>query len=213
MEIEKTVSTSGPVIAEVPAGGRFKQDIERELVEGFIADDRNCVEKVIEKLYRRVFLNCLKVTRDASAAEDLSQDTFVKALKYRKSYEPKFRFINWLLKISTNLCIDFLNGKDKRESMTVCLKMFSATDCDAAEACAEIEDARAHLKIDSKVAEINFAAALETIPAECRIAFVSVHMMFLSYEEAAEMLSAPVGTVKSRVNRAKYFLAKILEKE
>lgn len=197
--------------AAAPKTGKNRSEIESALVEGFFRADRGCVEKIIVKLYRTVFLNCLKITRGAYDAEKLAQDTFVTALRARKKYDSKDEFIEWLLKISADLCIGHLKSEEEKRRPQANSKFFDSGG--GVMTKQDIEEAQSRLKIDFKTAEIAFATALEIVPADCRMAFICVHVLFLSYAEASDLLATPIETVKSRVNRAKYFLAKVLEKE
>jgi len=160
--------------------------------------------------YKPVYLNCLKITRDNSVAEDLTHDVFVRAFKYKTNYDPQHKFIFWLIKISTNVCLTYLNKKSKERYRNVYIEEL---DCEAGN-MKQLHDAlvdkKAGLVIEEKFENELVEEAILLLPLPYRIPVVYKYYYDMSYEEIAKMLDKPIGTIKFRLNRAKRQLAIML---
>jgi len=160
--------------------------------------------ELIRRYERPVFSLIYRMVRDRELAEDLSQETFVKVLNAIESYRPEYKFSSWIFKIANNASIDHLR---RRELPTLSLEgARDATTPERAEATAlQISD-RGESALDEMEAK-ELGGAIEKAIARLRPEYQSCillrHVEDKSYEEIAEILSLPLGTVKTYIHRAR----------
>ena len=167
--------------------------------------------ELVRRYERPIFSLLYRMVRDRELAEDLSQETFVKALNAIESYRPEYKFSSWLFKIANNAAIDHLR---RRELDTLSLEGSPhAVTPDAMEATALQIGDRAENPLDIVEAkelggEIERAIAL--LRPEYRACILLRHVDGRAYEEIAEMLDLPLGTVKTYIHRARNELRRLL---
>ena len=167
--------------------------------------------ELVRRYERPIFSLLYRMVRDRELAEDLSQETFVKALNAIESYRPEYKFSSWLFKIANNAAIDHLR---RRELDTLSLEGSPhAVTPDAMEATALQIGDRAENPLDIVEAkelggEIERAIAL--LRPEYRACILLRHVDGRAYEELAEMLDLPLGTVKTYIHRARNELRRSL---
>ncbi|HTI36645.1 MAG TPA: sigma-70 family RNA polymerase sigma factor [Vicinamibacterales bacterium] len=170
------------------------------LIEQCLAGDQVAWETIVRQNWRKVFNVAYKFVGKHDEAEDLTQDIFLKIFKALNTFDRRANFQTWIVSISRNLCIDhYRSVRKERQTMARDVDM---TDLQPASsergpyAVAEHQDLRALLRI-----------ALETLPTTLRTAVVLRDLQELSYQEIADRLRLPEGTVKSRINRGRIELA------
>lgn len=172
-----------------------KQDIA--LVERCLGGDARAFDDLMNRYKRQVFSLIYRMVRNQTDAEDLAQDTFIKAYRNMASYDPAYPFLTWLFKIAHNTCIDFLRARKPQA--------ISVSDDDNP---MDIEDTG--LSLEEKMENVSRNETVErmlnTLPAGYREILVLRHKEELSYDEIAESLGIPVGTVKVRLFRARDLL-------
>lgn len=176
---------------------------------------RNGSERAYRELVRRyerpLFSLIYRMVRDRELAEDLSQETFVKALNALDSYRPEYKFSSWIFKIANNAAIDHLR---KRELDTLSLEGSPhAATPDAIEATALQIGDRGETPLDiveAKELGGEIEAAIARLRPEYRACILLRHVEGRAYEEIAEMLDLPLGTVKTYIHRARNELRAIL---
>jgi RNA polymerase sigma-70 factor, ECF subfamily len=170
------------------------------LIEQCLAGDQVAWEQIVRQNWRKVFNVAYKFVGKHDEAEDLTQDIFLKIFKALKTFDRRANFQTWIISISRNLCIDHYRSV-RKERQTI------ARDVDTSDlqpattergpyAVAEHQDLKAQLR-----------QALETLPLTLRTAVVLRDLQELSYQEIADRLGLPEGTVKSRINRGRIELA------
>jgi RNA polymerase sigma-70 factor (ECF subfamily) len=144
------------------------------------------------------------MVRDRELAEDLAQETFVKALNAIESYRPEFKFSSWIFKIANNAAIDHLR---RRELDTLSLDGSPHAETpEAMQATALQIGARQESPLDAVEArELGGAieAAIGSLRPEYRSCILLRHVEGRAYEEIAEILDLPLGTVKTYIHRAR----------
>ena len=170
------------------------------LIEQCLAGDQVAWEQIVRQNRRKVFNVAYKFVGKHDEAEDLTQDIFLKIFKALKTFDRRANFQTWIISISRNLCIDHYRSV-RKERQTIARDVDSndlqpATTERGPYAQAEHEDLRAQLR-----------QALETLPITLRTAVVLRDLQELSYQEIADRLGLPEGTVKSRINRGRIELA------
>jgi RNA polymerase sigma-70 factor, ECF subfamily len=160
--------------------------------------------ELVRRYERPVFALLYRMVRDRELAEDLAQETFVKALNAIDSYRPEFKFSSWIFKIANNAAIDHLR---RRELDTLSLDGSPHAETpEAMQATALQIGARQESPLDAVEAkELGGAieAAIGRLRPEYRSCILLRHVEGRAYEEIAEILDLPLGTVKTYIHRAR----------
>ncbi|WP_268220931.1 MULTISPECIES: sigma-70 family RNA polymerase sigma factor [unclassified Streptomyces] len=160
--------------------------------------DPAAVENFVRALHRDVRTYVTYLGADPQAADDLAQDTFLRALGSLHRFEGRSSARTWLLSIARRAVIDSYRHASARPRLA---------DTDDWQTVAEFAQPRGRLGFEEGIA---LAELLEALPDERREAFVLTQLVGLPYAEAAELGDCPVGTVRSRVARARSSLIKSL---
>lgn len=167
--------------------------------------------ELIRRYERPVFSLILRMVRDRQLAEDLAQETFIKALNAIATYRPEFKFSSWIFKIANNAAIDHLR---RREVDTLSLDGSpNATSQDDIEATAlQVGDKGETPLAELEARELGTAIekAIGALRPEYRSCIMLRHVEGLAYEEIAQLLDLPLGTVKTYIHRARHELRGML---
>ena len=160
--------------------------------------------ELVRRYERPVFSLIYRMVRDREIAEDLSQETFIKVLNAIASYRPEFKFSSWVFKIANNTAIDHLRRKEL-DTLSLEGSPHAATP-EAMEATAlQLGTERAspldHVAARELGGEIE--AAINRLRPEYRSCILLRHVEGRAYEEIAEILGLPLGTVKTYIHRAR----------
>jgi RNA polymerase sigma-70 factor (ECF subfamily) len=195
-------------VADTPEWVRLS---DQEVVLMARAGREAAYRELIRRYERPIFALLFRMVRDRELAEDLSQETFIKALNAIESYRPEFKFSSWIFKIANNAAIDHLR---RRELDTLSLdgSPHAATP-EAMQATALQIGARQESPLDAVEAkELGGAieVAIGRLRPEYRACILLRHVEGRAYEEIAEMLDLPLGTVKTYIHRARNELRQAL---
>lgn len=189
-------------------GSASDQEVVRLAREGREAAYR----ELIRRYQRPVFSLIYRMVRDRELAEDLAQDTFVKVINALGTYRPEFKFSSWVFKIANNVAIDQLR---RRELDTLSLEgsphattqdRIEATSLDIAEPGESALDEVANRELGGAIER-----AIGRLRPEYRACILLRHVEGRPYEEIAEILDLPLGTVKTYIHRARHELRRALE--
>jgi RNA polymerase sigma-70 factor (ECF subfamily) len=175
------------------------------LIEQCLKGDQAAWETIVRQNWRKVFNVAYKFVGKHDEAEDLTQDIFLKIFRALGTFDRRANFQTWIVSISRNLCIDHYRSV-RKERQTIAREV-DAGDLQPASPdrgpyqAAEHQDLRALLR-----------QALQALPATLRTAVVLRDLQELSYQEIADQLGLPEGTVKSRINRGRIELAHQLKR-
>jgi len=175
------------------------------LIEQCLSGDQVAWEAIVRQNWRKVFNVAYKFVGKHEEAEDLTQDIFLKIFKALGTFDRRANFQTWIVSISRNLCIDHYRSV-RKERATIAREVDTGDLQPASRdrtpyAAAEHEDLRETLR-----------QALQTLPMTLRTAVVLRDLQELSYQEIADRLELPEGTVKSRINRGRLELARQLKR-
>lgn len=177
---------------------------DQEIVARARAGEEAAYRELIRRYERPIFSLLFRMVRDRELAEDLAQETFVKALNAIESYRPEFKFSSWIFKIANNAAIDHLR---RRELDTLSLDGSPHAETpEAIEATALQIGDRQETPLDAvESRELGGAieAAIARLRPEYRSCILLRHVEGRAYEEIAEILSLPLGTVKTYIHRAR----------
>jgi RNA polymerase sigma-70 factor (ECF subfamily) len=173
------------------------------LVERCLAGDSRAFNRLIDLYKRQVFSLIFRLVSNQADAEDIAQETFIKAYRSLASYDPSFPLLTWLFRIAHNSAIDFLRAR-KPDALSI----------DDDENPLEVEDAGESLeeRLEASSQHELIERALGSLPPLYREILVLRHQQELSYEEIARSLDIPVGTVKVRIFRARDLMKQKLVK-
>lgn len=163
--------------------------------------------ELLRRYERPVFSLVFRMVRDRETAEDLSQETFVRVLNNIDRYSPEFKFSSWLFKIANNLTIDHLR---RRHVDTISIE--GAPDAVTAESAKATSIALASgdesplAELESRELGLAIETAIGKLRPEYRACIMLRHVEDRSYEEIAEIVKLPLGTVKTYIHRARHEL-------
>ena len=179
---------------------------DASLVEQALAGSQEAYRVLVERHGRPVLTLIARMVRDQGVAEELAQDAFVKAFGALRSFDPAYKFSNWMLRIAHNVAIDHLR---KARPPVVSIDD-NASGRDLADVLADGREPSAfeHAVRGDFMADLE--AALARLRPEFRRLVVMRYIEDLSYEDIAEVVGLPLGTVKSHLHRARAALGKLL---
>jgi RNA polymerase sigma-70 factor (ECF subfamily) len=182
---------------------------DAELVRRCLAGDERAYRELIERYERQVYSVALRMVRVREDAEDLTQETFVRMFKALDRYDPTRPFPAWLLTIAARLSIDQLRRRRVKTQPLVRSEPGSLE-----ERVVEVEDPGfgPDELLERREEAESAGALIAALPEHYRIVVVLRHQHELSYEEIAEALHLPLGTVKARIHRARALLKDRLER-
>lgn len=177
---------------------------DREIVELAKAGKETAYRELLRRYERPVFSLVYRMVRDRTLAEDLAQETFVKVLNALDSYRPEYKFSSWIFKIANNAAIDQLR---RRELDTLSLDGSPdarTADEVAATALQAADHAESPLEeLESRETGSAIERAIGRLRPEYRTCILLRHVEGRSYEEIAEVMDLPLGTVKTYIHRAR----------
>ncbi len=173
---------------------------DEELVRRFRAGEVEAFTALVQRHQQRVYSLCARVLGDTDAAADVAQDTFLTVLRKIDGFRGEAAFTTWLHRVAVNACYDELRRKQRRPMLHVV-----ADDGREHEPGPPVPD-----HADEVAGARDVAWALTRIPEEFRIALVLADVHDMAYEQIAQVLDVPIGTVKSRVHRGRLALGKAM---
>lgn len=180
---------------------------DRELVERAKRGDQEAFEQLVLDNQNKVYALALRLVNDREEAADLAQEAFVKAWQGLASFQGESSFSTWVYRLTTNLCIDYIRKQKRREGVAASVSLDDETSGWAEPADRESDP---QLVLEKSERGAALARGLEKLPDWQRRALVLRELSGLSYQEIGEALDIDLGTVKSRIARARLNLRKIL---
>jgi RNA polymerase sigma-70 factor (ECF subfamily) len=188
--------------ADLPAA---PPDSLETLIHRCLRGDQQAWELIVRQHWRKVFNVAYKFVGKHDEAEDLTQDIFLKIFKSLDTFDRRANFQTWLISVSRNLCIDhYRSVRKERETID--------RDIDANELAPASADKGPFAALEQRDRVMLLRRALSTLPKTLRTAVVLRDIQELSYQEIADRLRLPEGTVKSRINRGRTELARQIKK-
>ena len=209
---ETTSDAGGGAIGAKDRPGNLAGASDQQVVEWAKDGNEPAFRELVRRYERPVFSLLYRMVRDRSLAEDLAQETFIKVLNGIRSYRPEFKFSSWIFKIANNAAIDHLR---RRELDTLSLDGSPhAQSPEEMQATALQLGARQESALDAVVSRelgSQIELAIARLRPEYRSCILLRHVEGHSYEEIAQMLDLPLGTVKTYIHRARNELRGYLE--
>lgn len=173
--------------------------------------NKESFEMLVHRYHQRVYALAFRYMSNEDDAYDMSQEAFIKAYRALDKFKGNSSFGTWIYRITTNVCLDELRRRKRRISPVSIDEPLTNNAGDEIEK--ELIDPGAGVDILYEQQELGsqIQAYLNELKPDHRTAIVLRDIMDLSYEEIAEVLNCSIGTVKSRINRARNSLKKKLQ--
>lgn len=181
------------------------QFTDEELIAQFQAGNEDAYLEIVERFKNRLFAFICRFVGDEDLAEDLVQDTLIKVYTHRHAYREIARFSTWIYTIAGNLARTELRKRKRRATFSM-----SALGLGEREYELPSEDFTPSKTLEGKQTEKHIRIALAKLPLHFRTVIILRDVQELSYEEISKIMKIPLGTVKSRVNRARLRLQEML---
>jgi RNA polymerase sigma-70 factor (ECF subfamily) len=175
------------------------------LIQRCLQGDQAAWDAIVHQHWRKVFNVAYKFVGRHDQAEDLTQDIFLKIFKSLDTFDRRANFQTWLISVSRNLCIDhYRSVRKERETID--------RDRDASELAPQSNEQSPFAALEQRDRVVLLRQALAGLPETLRTAVIMRDIQELSYQDIADRLQLPEGTVKSRINRGRNELARQIRK-
>ncbi|MGA8150301.1 MAG: sigma-70 family RNA polymerase sigma factor [Terriglobales bacterium] len=184
------------------------------LVRRCLAGDAAAWEELVQRHHRRIYNICYRFAGSADDAQDLTQEVFIKMYRTLNSYDVgKGAFMTWVTTITRNLLVDHFR-KTKQDRVTDSLDAAPSEHEDALPLSEQIEDQAAGPDASAQSQQVGETVhkALQRLSPDLREAVILRDLQDMDYREIATVLKVPEGTVKSRINRGRAELARLLQR-
>jgi len=185
-------------------------EIEKDLIQKARKGDQDAFGQLVLAHQNKVYTICVHMVSDREEAADLAQEAFLKAWRSLAGFQEESSFATWMYRLTTNVCLDFLRKQTRRQNIASAVSL----DDEASgwsEPADHSQDPQHHLEREERKQAL--ARALRELPDHHRQILLMREVSGLSYQEIADALNADLGTIKSRISRAREQLRKILLRE
>ena len=184
---------------------KYSHDIDSELIKKAKQGNHGAFNILTSKYYPRVYASIFSFIKSKEDSEDLSQQTFIKVWQQLDSFRGDSAFFTWVYRIAINLAKNFVTSSGfKKQKINTSIE---DTEIDIS-SFNDIESTVIH---DESLEEIN--DYIDTLPESLKTAFVLREVEGKSYEDIAMITQTPIGTVRSRIFRARESIVEFIEKE
>jgi RNA polymerase sigma-70 factor (ECF subfamily) len=185
-----------------------ERQVDRELVERARTGDKRAFDLLVLKYQQKVANLVARYIRDPSETQDVTQEVFIKAYRALKNFRGESAFYTWLYRIAINTAKNFLVAQARRPPGSD-VDAETAEQLDVGSRLKEYDTPESLVLTDEIAATVKLA--LDGLPEDLRIAITLRELEGMSYEEIAEAMSCPIGTVRSRIFRAREAIEKRLK--
>jgi len=181
------------------------REVDQQLVERAQRGDKRAFELLVAKYQRKLGRLLSRMVRDPAEVEDVTQEAFIKAYRALPSFRGDSAFYTWLYRIAINTAKNYLVALGRRAPTTTEFDNEDAENFDDAGALRDSATPEDHLH-GKQIAE-TVTRAMATLPEDLRTAITLREIDGLAYEEIATLMNCPIGTVRSRIFRAREAIA------
>ena len=185
------------------------REVDQQLVERVQRGDKQAFGLLVAKYQRKLARLLSRLIRDPAEVEDIAQETFIKAYRALPSFRGDSAFYTWLYRIGINTAKNFLVSQGRRAPTTT---DFDSEEAETFEDGDQLRDINTpeRLMMTRQIGD-TVNAAMEALPEELKTAIVLREIEGLSYEEIATIMDCPIGTVRSRIFRAREAISEKLK--
>jgi len=184
------------------------REIDQQLVERAQRGDQKAFGLLVAKYQRKLARLLSRMIRDAAEVEDVTQEAFIKAYRALGNFRGESAFYTWLYRIGINTAKNYLVAQGRRAPTTTEVEAEDAEGFDDAGLLRDMDTPERLLQTQQIGHAVN--AAMEALPEDLRTAIVLREIDGLSYDEIAVVMNCPIGTVRSRIFRAREAIAERL---
>ena len=184
------------------------REVDQQLVERAQRGDKHAFELLVAKYQRRLARLISRFVRDGAEVEDVTQEAFIKAYRALPGFRGESAFYTWLYRIGINTAKNYLLAYKRRVPTTTLFDADEAEDFEDAGLLREVTTPENELMSKQVVEVVNLS--LQQLPDDLRTALTLREIEGLSYEEIAAVMNCPIGTVRSRIFRAREAIAENL---
>jgi RNA polymerase sigma-70 factor (ECF subfamily) len=185
-----------------------ERDIDQQLVERAQRGDKRAFELLVEKYQRKLGRLLARFIRDPAEVEDVTQEAFIKAYRALPAFRGDSAFYTWLYRIGINTAKNYLMALGRRAPTSTEVEAEDAEGFEDAEQLRDINTPESMLLSKEIATTVN--ATIEELPEELRTAIQLREIEGMSYEDIARIMDCPIGTVRSRIFRAREAIAQRL---
>jgi RNA polymerase sigma-70 factor (ECF subfamily) len=182
-----------------------ERDVDQQLVERVQRGDKHAFDLLVSKYQRKLGRLISRFVRDPAEAEDVTQDAFIKAYRALPGFRGESAFYTWLYRIGINTAKNYLVALGRRAPTSTQFDAEESEDFEGAELLQDVNTPENELMSKQVAGVVN--ASLLQLPEDLRTALTLREIEGLSYEEIAEIMGCPIGTVRSRIFRAREAIA------
>ena len=181
------------------------REIDQQLVERVQRGDKAAFDLLVVKYQRKIFRLLSRLIRDSAEVEDVAQEAFVKAYRALPNFRGDSAFYTWLYRIAINTAKNYLVSQGRRAPTSTQADVEDAETFDDGDHLRDLNTPDSMLVTKQVGEAVN--RAIDQLPEDLRTAIVLRELEGLSYEEIAESMQCPIGTVRSRIFRAREAIA------
>jgi len=204
--VEKVLTRSKASMGSNPTAGN--REIDQELVERAQRGDKQAFGMLVDKYQRKLGRLLSRLIRDQAEIEDVVQESFIKAYRALPNFRGDSAFYTWLYRIGINTAKNYLVSMGRRPQVSNDIEIEDAENFDDAGELRTLETPETELMTKEIAQTVN--DTVEGLPEELRTAITLREIEGLSYEEIATLMDCPIGTVRSRIFRARETIAQKL---
>jgi RNA polymerase sigma-70 factor (ECF subfamily) len=182
-----------------------ERDIDQAIVERVQRGDKRAFDLLVTKYQRKIFRLLSRLIRDPGEIEDVAQEAFIKAYRALPNFRGESAFYTWLYRIAINTAKNHLVAQGRRAPTSTETEVEDAENFDDADGLRDVNTPDAVMMSRQVGDAVN--RAIDRLPEDLRTAIVLRELEGLSYEEIAESMNCPIGTVRSRIFRAREAIA------
>ena len=184
------------------------REVDQQLVERAQRGDKKAFELLVVKYQRKLGRLLSRFIRDASEVEDVTQEAFIKAYRALPSFRGDSAFYTWLYRIGINTAKNYLVASGRRAPTVTDVDIEEAEDIEVGEQLKDMNTPEQQMMTRQIAETVN--STLNELPEELRTAITLREIDGMSYEEIAQIMNCPIGTVRSRIFRAREAIAERL---
>lgn len=185
-----------------------ERDVDQQLVQRVQRGEKAAFDLLVIKYQRKIFRLLSRLIRDPAEVEDVAQEAFIKAYRALPNFRGDSAFYTWLYRIAINTAKNWLVSQGRRAPTSTEADIEEAETFDDGEQLRDLNTPDSMLLTKQVADAVN--RAIEQLPEDLRTAIVLRELEGLSYEEIAETMNCPIGTVRSRIFRAREAIAEEL---